>query len=74
MHYDVLTGELRRAEGGLAEAGMLPAGEVVYLDNSETAGALLAQTQRVFVDRAAWDAERSQLSLEPKGSRAPWEI
>ena len=74
LHYDVLTGVLHRIDGGLAEAGLLPAGEVVYLDNSETAGALLAQTQRVFVDRAAWDAERGQLSLEPKGRRAPWEI
>ena len=74
LHYDVLTGELHRADGGLAEAGYLPVGQVVFLDNTETAGVLLAQTRRVFVERASWDAEREQLSLEPKGRRAPWEM
>jgi hypothetical protein len=74
LHYDANTGLLHRADGGLAEAGLLPAGQVVYLDNTETAGGLLAQTRRVFVERAAWDAERGQLSMEPKGMQAPWEI
>ena len=74
FHVDVLTGELHRADGGPAEAGYLPAGQVVFLDNAESAGALLAQTQRVFVERAAWDAEDARLSLEPKGRRNPWEL
>lgn len=74
LHYDVLTGELHRADGGPAPAGMTPAGQVVYLDNAETAGALLAQTRRVFVERAAWDADNERLSLEPRGRRSPWEI
>ena len=74
LHYDVLTGELHRADGGPAPAGMTPAGQVVYLDNAETAGALLAQTRRVFVERAAWDADNARLSLEPRGRRSPWEL
>ena len=74
LHYDVLTGVLHRADGGPAAPGMLPAGQVVYLDNTETAGALLAQTRRAFVERAAWDADNERLSLEPRGRRSPWEI
>lgn len=74
LHYDALTGELIRADGGPAEAGALPVGQIVYLENVETAGALLSDTRRVFVERASFDAESERLSMEPKGRRAPWEI
>jgi len=73
LHYDVLTGELRRADGGPAEAGVLPTGQIVYLDNVETAGAPLSDTRRIFVERATFDAKDERLSLEPKGRRSPWE-
>jgi hypothetical protein len=74
LHYDALSGELVRADGGLAEAGIVPAGQVIYLDNTETAGALLAQTRRMYVERATYDADSDRLSMEPRGRRTPWEL
>jgi len=74
MHYDVLTGALLRADGGLVEEGALPAGQIVYLDNVETAGTTLANVRRVFVETASYDADNERLSMEPKGRRAPWEL
>lgn len=74
LHYDALTGELRRADGGPAPAGIVPAGQIVYLDNTETVGALLAQTRRVYVESASYDAENGRLRMEPRGRRAPWEL
>jgi hypothetical protein len=74
LHYDALTGALIRADGGPAEAGVLPVGQIVYLENVDTAGALLSDTRRAFVERAAYDAESERLSMEPKGVRAPWEL
>jgi hypothetical protein len=74
LHYDALTGNLVRADGGPAEAGVLPVGQIVYLENVDTAGALLSDTRRAFVERAAYDAESERLSMEPKGVRAPWEL
>lgn len=74
FHYDVLTGVLSRSDGGPAESGALPVGAVVFLDNTESAGAILANMQRTFVERATWDAEDNRLSLEPRERRAPWEI
>lgn len=74
VHYDVLTGKLRNPGGGLVEEGMLPDGQIVYMDNVETAGTTLSNVRRVFVEAASYDADNDRLSMESKGRLSPWEL
>ena len=84
--FDVKTGEMAQSVGGgVWEAGALPAGRFVSLDNVESTGDILGGLRAFLVDHAAasvgssagssaGEKGRARVTLRGKGRRRPWEI
>lgn len=76
LHFDEETGDLRRPAGGPVEEGLLPVGQVIWLDDTDAplTGSATGDGRRMFVERASYDAAEGRLRMEPRGRRAPWDL